>query len=885
SRKIDVSAITGKWESFFLQTVDNPLPGIKQALVIVGSDKRGTIYGIYDLSQQIGVSPWVWWADVPVKRQASLYVLPGRRAESGPVVKYRGIFINDEAPNFSGWTAEKFGGANHLAYEKMFELILRMKGNYLWPAMWGRAFADDDSISPRLADEYGIVMGTSHHEPLTRAQAEWARYGKGPWDYEKNDSTLRAFWRGGMERMGTRENVVTVGMRGDGDMPMTQGTAIGLLERIVRDQRQIIADVTHKPATETPQMWALYKEVQDYYDKGMRVPDDVTLLFSDDNWGNIRRLPNAKDRMRPGGFGVYYHFDYVGGPRSYKWINTNPIARVWEQMHLAHEMGANRIWVVNVGDLKPMEMPIQFFLDYAWNPEAIPAERLPEWTRRWAAQQFGEANASDVADVVTTTLKYAGRRKPELLDTATYSLTNFREAETVVAQYDTLRARAERIGRALPKASQDAYYELVLHPVLAAANLHALYYTVARNRQYAQQGRARTNDLADSARALFDRDAEITRYYNSELAGGKWSHMMDQTHIGYVSWSDPQRNVMPRVDVIQVPVPAEMGVAVVEQNRYVPPRPAGGFAFPPGGPRGPSGPALPAFDAYQRQTWHVDVYDRGQTPFEFTAQADAPYVTLSPARGRVDKEQRVAVSVDWARAPAGTHRVPITFTGPNGAKVVVQTTVANPAGPARDSVVGFVEGAGYVSMEAEHYARAVGTGPTQWLRIPDLGRTLSGMTPASTIAPTQTPGAAASPRLEYRVFLFDSGAVKVRAYLSPTHNVLGATHGLRYAMSFDDDKPVVVDIHADSSSIGRTDGNRAWEQSVADNIKQFASQHTLAKPGAHVLKFWMVDPAVVLQKLVIETADLPQSYLGPPESFRGGAPTTAPTRVSAATAP
>ena len=288
-------------------------------------------------------------------------------------MKYRGIFLNDEAPALTGWAKEKFGGVNHKFYEKVFELILRLKGNYLWPAMWGNAFNDDDNVDPQLADDYGIVMGTSHHEPMLRAQQEWKRYGKGPWNYEHNDSTLRAFWADGIRNMGPHENIVTVGMRGDGDMPMTTGSNIALLERIVRDQRAIIETVTKKPASETPQLWALYKEVQDYYDKGMRVPDDVTLLFSDDNWGNIRRLPSRADTARAGGFGIYYHFDYVGGPRNYKWINTNPIARVWEQMHLAYEYGARRIWIVNVGDLKPMEFPISFFLDYAWNPNRIPA--------------------------------------------------------------------------------------------------------------------------------------------------------------------------------------------------------------------------------------------------------------------------------------------------------------------------------------------------------------------------------------------------------------------------------------------------------------------------------------------------------------------------------
>jgi len=870
--KLDVRGVAGKWETFVLQVVPKPEPGIDRALIIAGSDRRGTIYGIYDLSAQIGVSPWYWWADVPVRKQASLFVLPGRHTQGEPAVKYRGIFINDEAPALSGWTREKFGGFNHQFYEKVFELILRMKGNYLWPAMWGNAFADDDTLSPRLADEYGIVMGTSHHEPLTRAQAEWRKYGKGPWSYEQNDSVLREFWRGGMRRMGTRENIVTIGMRGDGDMPMTEGSNVELLERIVADQRKIIAEATGKPAADTPQLWALYKEVQDYYDKGMRVPDDVTLLFADDNWGNIRRLPARADRARRGGFGIYYHFDYVGGPRNYKWINTNPIARVWEQMHLAHEFGANRIWIVNVGDIKPVEFPTQFFLDYAWNPERWPAGRLPEYTRRWAEQQFpslrsGQADsvrdgwAAEIADIVTTYSRFNGRRKPELLAPETYSLTNYREAETVVAEYDALAERAERLSKALPAEYRDAFYQLVLHPVQASANLNDLYVTVAKNRLYAQQGRAATNDLADRARALFERDAEISRYYNTELAGGKWSHMMDQTHIGYTYWQEPPRNAMPRVDVIQVPVPAEMGVAYEGQVPFGVP----GQGPPPGGPVRPREPALPEFDAYQQQTYYIDVYNRGQTPFEYTVETGEPWVIVSPARGTVEKERRLTISVDWSRVPNGKHRTPITLKGPGGGGFgagprVIQAIVNNPATPKREQVTGFVEGNGYVSMEAEHYSRAVASGSIRWQRIPDLGRTLSGMTALPATAQRQTLGGD-GPRLEYRVFLFDTGTVTVKAHLSPTLDFRGATAGLRYAVSIDDEPPQVVNMTADSSGA-------AWERWVANSINVQATRHVVSRPGEHVLKFWLVDPGVVLQKLVIDAGGERPSYLGPPESFR-----------------
>ena len=244
-----------------------------------------------------------------------------------------------------------------------------MRANFLWPAMWGNAFNDDDAVNPLLANEYGIVVGTSHHEPMMRAHDEWRRYGSGPWNYATNAEALRTFWTGGVRRTAAFENIITLAMRGDGDEPMSREANVALLERIVADQRAIIAQELKRDVTTVPQVWALYKEVQEYYEKGMRVPDDVTLLWSDDNWGNIRRLPTAEERNRSGGSGVYYHFDYVGGPRSYKWLNTIPIAKIWEQMNLAYRYGANRIWIVNVGDIKPMEFPIQFFMDYAWNPE------------------------------------------------------------------------------------------------------------------------------------------------------------------------------------------------------------------------------------------------------------------------------------------------------------------------------------------------------------------------------------------------------------------------------------------------------------------------------------------------------------------------------------
>jgi hypothetical protein len=847
--KLDVSQVAGKWEAFVVQVVPKPMPGVASALLIAGSDKRGTIYGIYDLSEQIGVSPWYWWADVPIAHKDALFVKPGRYVEGPPAVKYRGIFLNDEAPALSGWAKEKFGTLNHQFYEKVFELILRLKGNYLWPAMWGNAFNEDDPLNPKLADEYGIVMGTSHHEPMLRAQQEWKRHGKGPWDYSKNADFLRDFWTEGVRRNKNYESITTLAMRGDGDMPMA-GTSMeanmALLEKIVADQRKILAEEVNPNLAAVPQAWALYKEVQGYYEKGMRVPDDVTLLWCDDNWGNIRRLPTADERTRSGGAGIYYHFDYVGGPRNYKWLNTNPIAKVWEQMNLAREYGADRIWIVNVGDLKPMEFPIEFFLDIARDPQRWQRGNISEFTRLWAEREFGAAHAAEIADIVSRYSKFNGRRKPELLEPTTFSLTDYQEADRVVADFQAITDEAEKISAALPENARDAFFELVLHPAKASAQVTELYVTAGKNRLYASQGRASANDLAARTKALFQADADLSAYYNHTLAGGKWNHMMDQTHIGYTYWQEPPRNSMPAVKEIELPAGAEMGVSIE----------GSGWAWP----GGESDPVLPMFDVFNQSRRYVDVFNKGQAPFEFSATTSAPWIVLSTTQGTVDKEQRIWVSVDWGKLPPGTPRSDgwIKIARPGSKEVTVQAKAFHPQAPTRATLNGYIEADGYVSIEAEHYTRKIAAGPVTWEKIEDLGRTLSAMTIFPVTAPGATPPNAAC--LEYRMYLFDPGKVEVEAILSPTLNFVPG-RGLRYAVSFDDQPTQTVDALAQNSQ-------RDWETTVKDAVRKATSTHTLSGAGYHTLKFWMVDPAVVLQKLVVNLGGVKPSYLGPPESYR-----------------
>ena len=856
-RKIDVSAVRGKWETTLTQVVAHPLPGVERALVIAGSDKRGTIYGIYDLSEEIGVSPWYWWADVPVQHKDALYLAPGRWVVDAPAVKYRGIFLNDEAPALTGWVDAKYGGYNHAFYTKVFELLLRLRANFLWPAMWNNAFATDDPLNAKLADEYGIVMSTSHEEPMMCAEKEW-KSSDGAWDYTANAARIDQFWRGCMARDKNYEDVVTLGMRGHNDTPMSTGDNIAQMEKIVADQRQILKETVNPELDKVPQVWALYKEVQTYYEQGLRVPDDVTLLWSDDNWGNLRRLPTPAEQKRSGGAGIYYHFDYVGDPRSYKWLNTNYVPKIWEQMNMAWKFGATRIWVVNVGDLKPMEFPISFFLRMAWNPAQFNPDNLQQYTQEWAAQQFGPEHAAEIAHLLTTYTKYNSRRKPEQLEPDTFSLMHFDEAERVFNEWTSLTEEAEHVNQELTPDERDAFFELVLYPLKASAVVNELYITAGMNHLYAAQGRVSANDLADQARALFAEDAELSTEYNHQLAHGKWDHMMDQTHIGYTFWNEPPVNAMPAVSEVQPLSGPHMAVAVEGI-------PSVATSELPA--------ELQAFDSFNQQTRSLDIFNRGDQPFTFTATADEPWIHLSAASGTVIKDEKLLVSIDWDHAPEGQHEGVIILQQKDGLTVHVRVEALHPAEPTRTSLLGFVEADHLVSIEAEHFTGETKTDAAHWIRIPDFGETLSGMTISPVTAASLVPPEP-GPTLEYRMYLFDKGPCTVEAVLAPTLNFVPG-RGLRYAISFDDQPPQVVDALADSSK-------QAWEEAVSDGVRKVTTTLNVDAPGYHTLKIRMVDPGVVLEKIVVGFAApqlrfpqlpddrqpaIPGSYLGPPESY------------------
>lgn len=726
--------LNGRWEKYIITSL---IWKGKQTLIITGSDRRGTIYGIYELSKQMGISPWFWWADVPTPKRSYVAVKNGIFTQGEPAVQYRGIFINDEWPCYGRWANEKFGGFNSRMYKHLFELVLRLKGNYVWPAMWSSAFFDDDPNNGVLANKMGIVMGTSHHEPMQLNQQDWKRKGRGAWNYVTNKDGLEQFWRYGIARAKHWEKIVTIGMRGDGDKPMDGDGNMELMERIIQDQRQIITDVTGKPTEQTPQVWALYKEVMDYYDKGMKVPDDVTLLLCDDNWGNMRFLPSLNAKPRKGGYGLYYHFDYVGAPRCSKWMNVSNTPRVWEQLRLSYDHKVNKLWIVNVGDLKLQEYPTQFFMDLAWNPEAINAEDIQQHSDDFYTSFFGTEHGKEIGSIMARLGKTNRSVTPENLTANTFSF-NYEEWPRMVSLWNDMEQRVLTIRKNISPKALDAYDQLVCIPVKACANLYRMYYAQAMNKRMAKLADSSTNAWADEVERCFVQDSLITNCYH-KLNNGKWNHFMDQTHIGYSSWNAPAYNICPKT---------------IRINKK--------------------------------------------------ASQLAIYPQLKPLQ-----EIR------------------------------------------KDSYT-FIEKDKCISIEAAHTTRRTNGKKTQWLEIPDFGKTLSGMT---TWPQNQVPESNMS--LEYDIHCKKQGNAHVVLMFAPTLNY-NHYKGLRYAVSLNGKPERTVNINQHyRGELGQWQKNPIIESRTIMQVQ----------PGLNTLSIRLLDPGMVLEKIVINRGGVRESYFGPSETL------------------
>ena len=873
--KLDVDGVRGQWESFVIETVDG-------SLVVAGSDKRGTIYGIYDISEKIGVSPWYWWADVVPRKSASLYVKNGRYVQPSPKVKYRGIFINDEWPSFGGWATAKFGGLNAKMHAHLFELLLRLKANFFWPAMWATAFNEDDPKNPELADMYGIIMGTSHHEPMMRAHKEYTRRRDevGEWNYATNKARLDKFFADGLRRNKAYDNIITIGMRGDGDVAMSDGgdeQNMRVLADVVKGQREIIKNVYGCDPQEVPQLWAIFTEVQRYYDKGFTVPDDVLLLICDNNWGYLRRTGHGKELNRKGGLGLYYHIDMNGGPWNDRWVTTTTVPKLREQLHLAYQTGIDDLWIINVGDLKPKEMPIDFIMRYAWNPDLIKPGGEQAYLAEWAAQCFGDSLADDVADIVARYTKYNLWRKPEVQVPGIFSVANHREADRVDSLWLSLEEKAEAVRRQVPGESLDAYYQLVYYPAVASSGVARLYNAVTRNRAFARQGRPQAADWRSVAESLFERDRRLTAYYNDTLAGGKWKNMMQDKHIGYTKWSMPDDNILPRMKAVTPVEGAQMGV-VAEGNEH-----ADNYN---------SALALPVFDSMLDQNYYIDVFNRGTAGFQFTATCSEPWVKLSESKASIDGadgERRILVSVDWSKVGTGRNEATVTLTGGGKAVDVAVKAVKGSAPEAEGQYFGNLSGAEF-SVPAHMFSRNLPGGGQSWTLLPGLGRGEGCMGAGDVCRQAGGDLTSNRPTLEYQMLLPDTNVVTLCIGILPVQDVQ-PERGLRLAVQLDGQKPVVLDARQGfvdtfaeytkenlalspnlkplpevEKTIILTGYGQERRNEVFDNMRWLTARLPVAGGGLHTLKIMMVDPEVVLERIIVNPDNAHPSYFGAPET-------------------
>lgn len=865
NKKLDISDIKGKWESFVIQTTDGNL-------IIAGSDKRGTIYAIYDISEKIGVSPWYWWADVPARKSDKLYVKQGRYMQPSPKVKYRGIFINDEWPSFGGWAKARFGGINSKMYIHLFELLLRLKANFFWPAMWDSAFNEDDTLSPQMADMYGIIMETSHHEPMMRAHKEYVRRKSiiGPWDYNINQNNIDNFFKEGIERNKTYENIITIGMRGDGDVAMCTGddaSNIKTLSKVINNQREIIKDIYKTDASNVPQLWAIFTEVQRYYDKGFNVPDDVLLLFCDNNWGYIRRTGPANELNRKGGMGLYYHIDMNGGPWNDRWVNTTTIPKLREQLGLAYNTGIDDLWIINVGDLKPKEIPIDFIMRYAWNPDAITADDTENYTKAWAAQNFGDTLADDIAYIVSRYPKYNLWRKAEVQRPGIFSAVNHHETERVDSLWEELKVKAENIRRQIPKEYDDAYFQLVYYPAVASAGVAQMFNAVTMNNLYAKQQRQLANRYAEKARILFEKDSCLTRYYNDTLADGKWKNMMSDKHIGYTHWYMPERDSLPQLlTVTSLNAPA-MGINIE------------------GSIKAAAKDTLPTFDVLLDQSYYIDIFNRGIGCLKYHARTNKPWVKLSKEDGSVYTEERIYASIDWNKLGNGQHTATITVSTDDSLSEITVNAVKEDI-PATDKTFYGNFSGNEFSIPAYMYTTNIKGRNNSWKFIPDLGRGKGCMAATDVTAePTDT---ADSPKLEYTILLPDSQDVTICIGILPTQDIC-PERGLRLALCLDDNPPITLDARQGlvdifdeytpknlamsknlkplpkmATDIKLTGYGEPMRNEVFDNIRWLTTHLNNEKGGLHKLNIYMVDPEIVIERIVINPDNRYPSYFGAP---------------------
>lgn len=872
-KKLDVEPLKNRWESYLVQLVRNPLPGVDKALVIVGSDRRGAAYGLLSVSRTIGVSPWYWWADAPIIKKDQLHLRVDKYISKEPTVKYRGIFINDEDWGLYRWSRDNFekelGNFGPRTYAKVCELLLRLQANYLCPAMHDASMAFHRIPENRVvADRFAILMGASHCEPLLfNTASEWKRDKMGEWDYINNKKGVDSVLNVRVKECAPFENVYTLALRGLHDRAMNASNDMGdrkdMLQEALMAQRQMLIDAIGKPGEEIPQAFTPYKEVLDVYDEGLELPDDVTIIWPDDNYGYMKRLSSPKEQKRSGRSGVYYHSSYLGKPHDHLWMNTVSPTLMYEELRKAYDATADRIWLLNAGDIKSCEFAVDYFLTMAFDIDAFNFERAANYRTEWLCGMLGDQYRNEYQDVVNSFYKLAFARKPEFMgwgyqwttdkhgrerNTDTdFSLTNYREVDNRLSEYRRIGGIVENILNNMSDEKQKAcFYQSLYYPVKGCELLNRMVLDGQRNRWYAIQQRASAKDLKKSAKACYDSLEVITKGYNS-LLDGKWNHVMTMKQGFAAAYFE-----LPKLRDVELAPAASLGV-MAEGEAVL----KGLQSFH----------SLPCFNTYLRQSYYIDVFNKGATPLKWKTSVTNDWILVSKKSGETATEERIEVSIDWAKVPAGERILgTLDIMSDRGEKESVYISVFNPTSPSlaeMDTL--FVENNGYVAMDAASFHRKVENDDIKMIVIPNLGFENTAVQLGNPMAKAQRTAGRNTPRLEYDFYTFEQGSVDVYTYVLPTFPISKdrgyAGHEAtnvetKYGVCIDEG-PVM------NPSTSSFEYAQIWYESVLKNCRINKTTLHIDKPGKHTVKIICGDAGTVLQKVVLDFGGMKRSYMGP----------------------
>lgn len=860
-------------------------------LVIAGSDKRGTIYGLFHLSEMLGVSPFVDWCGLMPPKQEKIELREDMACISKePSVRYRGFFINDEWPAFGNWCNHNFGGFNAKAYDHVFELLLRLKGNYLWPAMWSARFADDGPglLNAELADEYGIIMGMSHHEPCLR-QGEEYKYLRGKnsvygdaWNFRTNREGITKFWEDGLKRSGKFENVITVGMRGEADTAIMGKNAtlednIQLLRDVLKTQKKLIQEHVNPDLTRVPRMIALYKEVEEFFygdekTKGLMGAEeleDVILMLCDDNYGNLRTLPTEEMRKHAGGYGMYYHLDYHGWPVSYEWINSSYLTKIWEQMSMAYDFGVRELWMVNVGDIATQEFPLSFFLDMAydfdrWGSRALNCTQ--EYTRKWVRQQFGsveEETQDTIADILEQYTKIIHRRRPEALNPETYHPVQEKESSRIFEEAEQLLKKLQDVYETIEKTNPQnlsAFIALVYYPAFGTMNLVKMQILAGWNHYYANLGAVCANDYVDEVERCMEQDRKAVEMYH-QMDQGRWYGMGMSQHIGFTHWNEDEC----RNPVVMRVIPLKKRSILVAAD--------GTAQHAEGSPWLDNTMKLKDFLNPDCTRASVTLYSRSDLKAEYKVLKKPGWLSVEPMEGWLDgvsqKKVRLNLTLIKQRLPEtnqDTIQDSLEIATPEGK---CEITVPVYTGNLQDKKNVFVDTMGYLSIEAAHYVNSVpGNYKDRQVKFENLqgyGKTNSAMKAFPSDACT-VPGQDA-PYLEYQFVLEESGTYEAEFYMQPS-NPVTRENQLLYAVRINEEMTETVNAVEKDYQVG--DQAEKWAEGVLSQIRR-QTVSIKCRAGFNTLRVYHVTPGFVLEKIVIyPMGEKPEeSYLGPAETYHG----------------